>query len=361
VFRRVADHPALAGLDAENLRDWRGEATILPPRLAYEMRPRYGPTIRWCGIDVTRVWRVGCRGNVASVLIEKPARGDFLPVVDGGFSLQYSPLMEYREGKGMILFCQMDVTGRTEGDPAAARLAGNLLAYVSTWKPAPTRKALYVGDPAGKTHLEKAGVSVGAYAGGPLSADQVLIVGPGGGPKLAAGAAAVGDWLKAGGRVVAIGLDEPGANAFLPFKVTMKKAEHISTIFEPFAADSPLAGIGPADVHNRDPRERPLVSGGATPVGDGVLAKADGAGVVFLQLVPWEFDYSKQFNLKRTFRRTSFALARLLAAQGVAGSTPVLTRFSSPVDAAKPEKRWLDGLYLDAPEEMDDPYRFFRW
>jgi hypothetical protein len=23
--------------------------------------------------------------------------------------------------------------------------------------------------------------------------------------------------------------------------------------------------------------------------------------------------------------------------------------------------RWLDGLYLDTPEEWDDPYRFFRW
>ena len=27
------DHPTLAGLDVENLRDWRGEATLLPPRL----------------------------------------------------------------------------------------------------------------------------------------------------------------------------------------------------------------------------------------------------------------------------------------------------------------------------------------
>ena len=33
VFPRVPDHPVLAGLDAEHLRDWRGEATILPPRL----------------------------------------------------------------------------------------------------------------------------------------------------------------------------------------------------------------------------------------------------------------------------------------------------------------------------------------
>jgi len=31
------------------------------------------------------------------------------------------------------------------------------------------------------------------------------------------------------------------------------------------------------------------------------------------------------------------------------------------VDAAKAEKRWLNGLYLDTPQEWDDPYRFFCW
>jgi beta-galactosidase len=86
---------------------------------------------------VTRAWRRGNQGNVASVLIEKPARGDFLPIVDGGFSLQYSPLLEYREGAGLVLFCQLDVTARTERDPAAERLAANLLDYLSTWKPSP--------------------------------------------------------------------------------------------------------------------------------------------------------------------------------------------------------------------------------
>ena len=66
-------------------------------------------------------------------------------------------------------------------------------------------------------------------------------------------------------------------------------------------------------------------------------------------------------NLRRTYRRTSFQLARLLANMGVAAPTPLLARFSSPVTAAKPEKRWLDAFYLDRPEEWDDPYRFFRW
>ncbi len=137
VFKRVPDHPILAGLDGENLRDWRGEATLVPPRLKYEISPRYNltPAVQWCGIEVPRIWRCGNRGNVASVLIEKPARGDFLPILDGGYSLQYSPLLEYREGRGLVLFCQVDVTGRTEQDPAAETLARNLVQYVADWKP----------------------------------------------------------------------------------------------------------------------------------------------------------------------------------------------------------------------------------
>ena len=78
---------------------------------------------------------------------------------------------------------------------------------------------------------------------------------------------------------------------------------------------------------------------------------------------PWfyQFQYVAAENIKRTFRRVSFLANRLLANMGVAGSTPLLARFSSPVDPAKEEKRWLDGLYLDVPEDVDDPYRFFRW
>jgi hypothetical protein len=358
VFARVPDHPLAGGIAAQHLHDWRGEATILPPRLKYEMRPRYGPTVQWCDIPVTRVWRCGNQGNVASVLIEKPARGDFLPILDGGFGLQYSPLMEYREGKGMILFCQMDITGRTEPEPAADTLTRGILNYVSAWKPDPRREAVYVGEPAGKSYLESTGMSLSSYEGGGLSSNQVLIVGPGGGQKLASHSSEVGNWIKTGGNVLAIGLDEADTNAWLPFKVTMKKAEHIATYFAEFAA--PLAGVGPADVHNRDPRQLPLVSAGVQPIGDGVLAKAERANVVFCQLAPWQF-VGEQSNLRRTRRHVSFLVSRLLANMGVSGSTPLLDRFHQPVDAAKAERRWSDGFYLDQPQEWDDPYRFFRW
>jgi beta-galactosidase len=362
VFRRVPDHPLLAGLDDDHLHDWRGAATLLTPRLNYSLRPRYGPTVKWCGIEVPRAWRCGCRGNVASVLIEKPARADFLPVLEGGYGLQYSPLLEYREGKGMVLFCQVDVSARTEGEPAADRLVRNILRYLSTWKPSPRRKALFVGDTAGMEHLKSAGLPLTShYAKEALAAGRVLIVGPGGGKELAGDATALRKWLKEGGHILALGLDEAEAAAFLPYKVVMKKQEHIAAYFDPPGVNSLFAGIGPADVHNRDPRELSLVTAGATILGNGVLAKVDQVNVVFCQLVPWQFDPKRQVNLKRTFRRASVLVTRLAANMGVAVSTPLLDRFRNPVEASQSEARWLDGFYLDAPEEWDDPYRFFRW
>ena len=149
--------------------------------------------------------------------------------------------------------------------------------------------------------------------------------------------------------------------SFLPVKVQMKRAEHLAAFFDPLGAGSLLAGIGPADVHNRDPRELPLLTGGATAIGDGVLAKADGLSVVFCQLAPWQFSDSGKPNLKKTFRRTAFLVSRLLADMSVSSTTPLLGRFATPVAGATSERRWLDGLYLDRPEEWDDPYRFFRW
>jgi len=290
VFKRVPDHPLLAGIADEHLWNWRGEATVLPPRLTYDLN--YSPTVEWCGIPVKRVWRCGKRGNVASALTEKPAAGDFLPILDGGYSLQYTPLAEYREGKGMVLFCQMDVTGRTESDPAAETLARNIFQYVADWQPSPRRQAVYVGDALGRRQLESAGLALAPYEAGELSADQVLVVGRGGGRELARDAGAIADWLEAGGHVLALALEGAEARSFLPMTVRTAQAEHIASYFEPGATGSPLAGVSPAEVHNRAPRELPLVTGGAKPIGNGVLAVAEDANVVFCQMAPQDVNPS---------------------------------------------------------------------
>ncbi len=363
VFPRVPDHPLLAGLKEEHLHDWRGEATLLPPTLDAKSKPMYGPMIKWCGLDLPRLWRCGNRGNVASVLIEKPARGDFLPIVDGGYALQYTPLMEYHEGKGLVLFCQLDVTGRTQSDPVADILTRNIVNYVSTWKPQPTRQTLYSGDAAGKRQLEAAGFTLGAYAKDKLSPNTLLVVShdPDSIAKLALDRSAIADCLKAGGRVLAIGLDQDDARAILPVKVTMKKQEHIAAYLAPAAVKSPLAGIASADVHNRDPRQISLVTGEADVSGDGVLATAQNGKIVFCQLAPWQFESKTQMNLRRTYRRTSCLLSRLGGNLGAHAATPLLERFRTPVSSTRSEQRWLTGFYLDVPEEWDDPYRHFRW
>ena len=361
LFPRVPDHPVLAGVATEHLRDWRGESTLLPPRLKYELRSRYGPTVQWCGLPVTRLWRCGNRGNLASVLIEKPARGDFLPIIDGGYGLQYSPLMEYREGRGMILFCQLDVTGRSESDPAAEALTRNILQHVADWKMASQRQVVYVGEPAGKQHLESAGFSIGAYHGGKLSPNQVLVVGPGGRQELEQDKTNLRQWMQMGGMLMVFGLDPQYADALLPVHLTFKSKEHISAFFESAGVTSRLRGIGPADLLNRDPRDFEAITAGATTSGDGLIATAADGQVVVCQFVPWQFDPARPSNLKRTFRRAAFVATRLLSNLGVSSATPILARFHKPLDSTQAEKRWLDGLYLDQPEEWDDPYRFFRW
>ena len=116
--------------------------------------------------------------------------------------------------------------------------------------------------------------------------------------------------------LLAIGLDEEDAAALLPDRVRMRNAEHIAAFFEPFGAGSPFAGVGPADVHTRDPRTLPLVVGGAEVIGDGILAGRKSGHVVICQLVPWQFDYGAKLNVKRTYRRTAFLVSRLLANMG---------------------------------------------
>lgn len=360
VFPRVPDHPALASIPREGWRDWRGEATLLPPRLDYKLRLRYGPTVEWCGIPVTRAWRCGNRGNVASVLIEKPTRGDFLALLDGGYSLQYSPLLEYREGTGVMLFCQMDVTGRTEDDPVADLLRRNLLGYLLDWQPPPTRTAVYLGSKEGEQHLETSGFRPRLLATGSLAANEVLILGPGA-ILNARQATEVRAWLDAGGQLVSLGLESGTLSQLAPGKVGFREAEHIASFFEPPPFASIFAGIGPADVHNRAPQTWPLVSAGADILGDGCLAQARQPNIALCQILPWRFDPTRQLNFRRTFRKSSWVLARLLGNLGLRGETPLLKRFGEPVPLLNFGNRCLEGLYLDQPEEWDDPYRYFRW
>jgi hypothetical protein len=347
LFQRVPQHPILNGLAEEHLRNWRGDATIVPPRLDYEIDPDFSgvPTVRWCGITVPRLWRCGNRGNIATVLIEKPHCGDFLPILDGGYGLQYSPLMEYREGQGLVLFCQLDVTGRTGEDPAARIITKNALDYVATWKPPSKRVVTYVGNQRLKEHLESAGIRLRRFDDRGLEKDDLLAVGRGGWKELAANKKAVSNWLKAGGQMIALGLEQETVDAFFPLQFKLSQQEHIGAFVASPPLASPFCGIGPSDVHNAAPCELPLLSGDEA-IGNGVLGGNVDGNVVVCQLTPDRFGYdAEQRNLKRTFRRISFLVSRLLANMGATSHTPLLDRFSESVEESRTPSLTRNGAF----------------
>jgi hypothetical protein len=359
VFTRIPGHPVLEGLEDEHLRDWHGEATLTAPSIPLGRYYAY-PQVKWCGRNSPRAGRAGNYGNVSSVMIEKPAAGDFLPIVDGGFALQYSPLMLYRESKGMVLFCQVDVTGRTAPDPAARRLVANIIEFAGDWRPSAERNAVYAGELAGLEHLKDSGAAVVAYDGRELGRRDVLIAGPGAADVLTAHAEHVQRWVHSGGRVLALALAQGDVRAGLGLDVRTEVDEHIACRFDPAGPGVAVSGLGCGEFMIRDPREVPLVAGGADVMGNGVLALAEEGNVVLCQLAPWQFDYEALYNTKAAFRHLSFAASRLLGNMGVALRTPLLDNLARP--AGPGEKRWLNGLYLDEPElDDDDPYRFLRW
>ncbi len=97
-FRRAADHPALAGLEDDDLRWWADGHVV-------------------------------SAGNY-----RKPIRGNALPLVDAGTmdGVVETPLIEEYDGKGSYLLCQMLLTGKAAQAPQAARLLQNLLEYLAS-------------------------------------------------------------------------------------------------------------------------------------------------------------------------------------------------------------------------------------
>ena len=66
VWPRVPDSPLLAGLKTENLRDWRGSSTLLPPTLAYTLSPQLqrgadGALVRTGGSPAVALRQLGQR------------------------------------------------------------------------------------------------------------------------------------------------------------------------------------------------------------------------------------------------------------------------------------------------------------
>ena len=346
-WRRFAD-ARTAGLPEAAFRDWRGESTLLPPYSEGVVEPETSYLIgTWAGFANTRVWRCRNRNAVATVIPEKPTVGDWRALADGGFDLDYAPLLERRVGWGeaRIVFCQFDVTARTESDPAADALVRALAAF-PRWFDGGTQAPLAFGLQAAQ--FLAAGETHHCWAKTPEEAYGYLVSDANTAPtNLAA--------LVAEGRpCVCVGLDAAGVRKVCP---TAPACEDVKGRFFTRIEELPpeLNGLcnsrwawhGAMDFaafddgrRERHQRCRPPACGDG---GEAFRVVRHGKGVfVFMQVAPWMIDAEAKPYLRATKRHAQETLERILGNVG----------FTSGGGAVR---------YRDLPMPSDDPYRYYRW
>ena len=346
--------PVMPGLIAGNrLNDWRGKSTLLPPYLDLPEVEMSDPEWNWHGFTNFRAWRAGNRGTISSVLLEKPCIGNWLPLLQGGFDLQYAPLIEFREGNGIVILSQLDLSGRTENDPEAQELLRKVLARLDQAQAAPVRTTWYAGDERGRALLETLRISFRPLDAARLSTGDLLVVGP---------QAQLPDDLPkridAGLTVLAFGLsgDELRALGVAP---KLERGKFFSSFVEKLSETPEFAGISNADLHWRSEAEFDAYPSD-TPGGRALGVIRSGKGkVVTMQLAPWQFD-EKEFYLRTTRRRSFHTAARLLANLGApanSGFFKALDGNTGNAEIPLPENRWRG---MADPEKKGENSNFFQ-
>jgi len=318
VFPRDRAHPALDGLRAPDLANWRGEPDLLP-KTKVGMKP-------W---PLARPPHWGNQGAVASVVIETPHHGAFTPLADAEFDLAYSPLLEWRHGEGGVLFCQFDITGRTDLDPAARRLASNIVRSLDRPFETVVRKSLrYAGDDAGWDYVRSLAFAterVGEAAGELDPERHLLVIGPGAWAKSRAHAEA---FAKTGGVVLV--LAQPPAD-LAPLKTVEVRAARVAP-----DADKLLRGIGPQMLNWRTfVTQRRFAPDGqpadARVLLDGVvLERAFGPGRVVFSQLDWTAFADGSANLEKPRWHTVQYHRQLLTNLGARTASDVAARLFDP-------------------------------
>lgn len=305
IARRVypvdAGHTVTEGLDAQDLADWRGRSTLVearPEHPGFEGFPRYG-------------WRWGNAGGVCSAPIEKPHRTGWRPILETEFDLAYTPLMEMDWANGRITLTTLDLEDHFADDPAAWRVAIQLIEHVATADLAPRADGvLYVGDDAGAALLDELDI---VYERG-RSLDhraELIIVGS----QANLGDAELSAYARQGGRLLMLMRHGQAAELGLTLRHDARFAGSIDV------PDWPQTrGISASDLRWRSDHPMWLYQG-ANDVqigGDGLLARRElwPGLAVFVQIDPFYLPVDKKPYFRFTSWRQMRSLAQLLANLG---------------------------------------------
>ena len=295
VFTLPRSHPITQGLSADDLRDWRGEGTLVEP---------YPPTESMTD-ESPYGWKWGNRGTVSSAAIEKPHHSAWTPILECEFDLAYSPLLEMNLGGGTAMLCTLDLEGRTAVDPVADLLARRLVEYLAS-RSSKTASTTYMGDGSRKALLQSMGVRFETLD--PMNANVILA-------DRGADSALLRKSAEAGATVIV--LPQTAISDLAPLE-WIKGAYPASDL--PDRAE--LAGLSQSDLHWRVPcdamllAEKPgmdLIAGGQ--LGIEKLGKGQ---IIYAQLDPERYNADVITYYRFTRWRQTRALAQVLANAGVA-------------------------------------------
>ncbi len=299
-FVADSDHPVMNGFDTDDLSYWNGSSTTTagyPRYPQWEWTPKYG-------------WKWGNRHTISSAPIEKPHYGSWTPIVEQGFDLAYTPLMQMRYGKGMVIVNTFDVEGRTRVDPVARRLTQRLIRYAAGADlPAPPVKVAYLGGKDDRVVLDQLGVG---YQTVDVPDDSIglLIVGD-----HVDDDQAIRDYLEAGGQAVFLRRD--GAKAPLGVEL-VRNEQFLGSTHRPTMPEA--RGLTASDL-----RYRAASPAWVLAKGKGLKIEADGqlgrlrlgqGLAIFAQLGPDAVPAGQKRYLRFTRWRQTRALSQVLANMG---------------------------------------------
>jgi beta-galactosidase len=338
-----SNHPAVIGLDSEDMRDWIGESTLLeayPNTL--ENRANFSPAnMPWYG------WRWGNRGGVSSAAIEKPHRSGWRPILESEFDLAYSPLMELDYGKGRLILNEMDVEDHYAVDGGAAQLVQQIVSYgMNSPVVGKTDKVVLIGGDKDAQKLDSLGVIYQRASA--LSGDVGLaIVGREANIK----DVDLRGYLNAGGKAFFLPRQAPIAG----LGVGLEQAKDFGGSLAVPSWDE-VRGLSSSDLRSRSFYDTWLIKSGGEIGADGLLSRVQvGKGVAILsQIDPESLNADNKTYLRFTRWRQTRANAQILANLGASFKAD-----GSIFNGASRDFYHWD--YKTDFENGDDPYRYYRW
>ena len=117
-------HPALRGVERDDLMFWRGDHLV------------------------------------SAAELPRPSTGGFVPIVVSGSAtgLDHAPLLEVAAGRGAVVHSQLKLVAKAASEPAAARILVNLLEYLASYRSRAPKNAVVGASDAYASYLRSIGL-----------------------------------------------------------------------------------------------------------------------------------------------------------------------------------------------------------